>query len=283
MKREYLLPIQIKAEHLDDAWWKALRKCFQFGYEYKVEHGSYVGQNRYEFDYVTIIIKDPAKQICPIMPEGLSIPPPASKEQIEIYFADYIMADAKSEKEDYRYGERLVAPKLRLVVRTDLQKKHEESFFVFEGRDGNGVLHKSRITHPIEMQVNQIEEVVRKYTEGGIGNNQCTMEIAMPNDILLADPPCCRLIDTRIRYGKLHFIIYFRSWDLYSAFPVNLGGMELLKQFMVDALQDQGVEVENGSMIVMSKGLHVYSQYYGLVESQLKMTIQQLREQVKGG
>ena len=73
------------------------------------------------------------------------------------------------------------------------------------------------------LQVNQIEEIIKLYKEKGFGTNQAIMEIGMPSDIKLDDPPCLRLIDTRIRYGKLHFILYFRSWDLWGGFPSNLG------------------------------------------------------------
>jgi thymidylate synthase len=181
-------------------------------------------------------------------------PPPAGKEQIETYFADYLYSDALSPKEDYRYGERLVGPKYRKIERPDLAQRHVE------------------VEPPKDMGVNQVREVIRIYREGGAGTNQCTMEIAMPNDILLQDPPCCRLIDTRVRYGRLHFVIYFRSWDLYAGFPVNLGGMELLKQMMASE-----IGVENGSMVVASKGLHIYEQYYELVECQTQLSIDQLR------
>ena len=254
MDRAFLYPVQLVCEHLDDAWHQAIRTCFQFGFEYTVEHGSYEGQKRYELDFVSILIKRPWEQIVPILPEGISIPPPASLEQIETYMADYLFADALSPNEDYRYGERLVAPKFRRIARPDLAEKH-----VQEGE-------------PAPMGVDQVKEVVRIYKEGGHGTNQCTMEIAMPNDILLFDPPCCRLIDTRVRYGRLHFVIYFRSWDLYAGFPVNLGGMELLKQMMAG-----DIGVENGSMVVASKGLHIYEQYYDLVESQTQMSLESLR------
>jgi len=40
------------------------------------------------------------------------------------------------------------------------------------------------------------------YRDKGHGTNQATMEIGMPSDIKLDDPPCLRIIDTRIRYGN---------------------------------------------------------------------------------
>ena len=54
------------------------------------------------------------------------------------------------------------------------------------------------------------------------------MEIGMPSDLQISDPPCLRLIDTKARLDKntgkykLHFAIYFRSWDLWGGLPLNL-------------------------------------------------------------
>ena len=103
------------------------------------------------------------------------------------------------------------------------------------------------------LNVNQIEEVIKMYKEKGSGTNQAVMEIGMPSDIKLIDPPCLRLIDTRLRYGKLHFILYFRSWDLWGGFPSNLGGLQLVKQYMAEE-----IGVDDGEIIAVSKGLHLY-------------------------
>jgi thymidylate synthase len=56
-----------------------------------------------------------------------------------------------------------------------------------------------------------------------------------------------------MRYGKLHFIVYFRSWDLWAAFPTNLGGLQLMKEFMASE-----IGCEDGEIIAASKGLHLY-------------------------
>jgi len=58
----------------------------------------------------------------------------------------------------------------------------------------------------------------------------------------------------RDRPGRvLTLSCYFRSWDLWAGFPVNLGGLELLKQYVA---QETGLE--NGSMYCYSSGLHIY-------------------------
>jgi thymidylate synthase len=98
-----------------------------------------------------------------------------------------------------------------------------------------------------------MDKVIERYRTYGFGTNQLIMQVGQPSDIDLDDPPCLRHIDTRIRDNKLHFIIYFRSWDLWSGFPTNLAGFQQVKAYMA-----KEIGVEDGEMIVSSKGLHLY-------------------------
>ncbi|KTB48671.1 thymidylate synthase [Dehalogenimonas alkenigignens] len=99
----------------------------------------------------------------------------------------------------------------------------------------------------------QIAEVIRMYKEDGFNTNQAYMTVGNPEAIFLTDPPCLRGIDTRIRYGKLHFIVYFRSWDLWAGFPSNLAAMQLLKEYMACE-----IGVGDGEIFAVSKGMHLY-------------------------
>lgn len=60
----------------------------------------------------------------------------------------------------------------------------------------------------------------------------------------------------------LHFFVYFRSWDLWGGFPANLAGIQELKGYMASE-----IGVEDGEMVVESKGLHLY----GYAEDLAKM------------
>ena len=93
----------------------------------------------------------------------------------------------------------------------------------------------------------------------------------------LQDPPCLRHIDTRIQDGALHFFPYFRSWDLFGGFPANLAAIELLKQYCAEQ-----IGVENGEMIVASKGLHIYDYVWEMVELIRGKTINEFREKIQG-
>ena len=99
----------------------------------------------------------------------------------------------------------------------------------------------------------QFPEVIRMYKEDGHQTNQAFMAVGNRDSLLLNDPQCLRAVDTRIRYGKLHFILYFRSWDLWNGFPANLAGLQLLKEHMA-----QEIGVEDGEIFSASKGLHLY-------------------------
>ncbi len=236
MVKDSLKPVYIEAFDLDDAWFRCLSEILEHGYVYKITRGSYEGQKRLEFDFVTVRIKSPAHQMIPIMPEGSGIPAPTSIDYIHSYLS-YLLTGQKTETEDYTYGERLVDAKVRI------RQMHEGKEMIRE----------------MPLEVNQVEEVIKIYKDQGYGTNQAVMEIGMPSDIKLHDPPCLRLIDTRVRYGKLHFFPYFRSWDLWGGFPSNLGGLELVKQYMAEE-----IGVENGEIIASSKGLHLYDYTWDL-------------------
>jgi len=248
MEREFLEPVYIDAFDLDDAWFQCLSEIIDHGHVYTITKGSYEGQRRLEFDFATIRVKKPSHQIIPIIPEGMSIPVPTDMNYIQGYLS-YLLTGAKTETEDYTYGERLVDPKVKIKQ-------------IIDGKE---------MVKEMPLNVNQIEEVIKLYKTKGHGTNQATMEIGMPSDIKLIDPPCLRIIDTRIRYGKLHFILYFRSWDLWGGFPSNLGGLQLVKQYMADE-----IGVGDGEIVAVSKGLHLYDYAWDLAKMRTNKTKIQL-------
>ena len=174
----------IQARDIPDAWFQCVYEIIDKGHRYQIDRGSFKGQERLEFDYITVQIKYPGtRPLIPDIPEALCIPNPVADGDIESYLP-YLMTAEKQPNEDYTYGEYLEP---------------------------------------------QIAEVIRMYRQDGYGTNQAYMTVGDPKALLLNDPPCLRGIDTRIRYGKLHFMVYFRSWDLWNGFPANLGAIQMLK------------------------------------------------------
>jgi len=206
----------IKARDLPDAWFQCVYQILDTGRTYTIDRGSYEGQKRIEFDYITIHIKYPGKRsLLPDIPPALGIPNPVDNDYLDQYLP-YLMTSTKKEGEEYTYGEYLEP---------------------------------------------QIKEVIRMYREDGHGTNQAYMTVGDPKTLYLSDPPCLRGIDTRIKDNKLHFAVYFRSWDLWNGFPANLGAIQLLKEYMAES-----IGVEDGQIIAASKGLHLYDYIWELAK-----------------
>ncbi len=108
----------------------------------------------------------------------------------------------------------------------------------------------------------QIAEAIRIYKEDGFNTNQVYLDVGNEKSIFLPDPPCLRMIDTRIRDGRLNFIVYFRSWDLWAGFPSNLAAIQLLKEYM-----GSEIGVKDGELVAMSKGLHLYDYAWELAKA----------------
>jgi thymidylate synthase len=209
----------IEARDLSEAWFQCVCKALTDGYEYKIERGSYAGQQRKELDFAVVQIRYPGtRPLVPDVPQG--VPPPSTMDYVEEYLP-YLMTAHRKEGEQYTYGQYLEK---------------------------------------------QVAEVIKMYQEDGYNTNQAFMAVGDAQSIFLSDPPCLRAIDTRIRHNKLNFVVYFRSWDLWAGFPSNLAAIQLLKEYMASE-----VGVEDGEIIAMSKGLHLYEYSWELAKIAVRM------------
>lgn len=245
----------IEARDLPDLWFQAVYDILDRGRRFTIDRGSYAGQTRLEYDYFVGHVKFPGTMpLLPDIPPACGIPNPV--EHAYVYggeghtrsYIEYIMTPHKEPGESYTYGERLT----RVPLTGDkLAWWEENNTEIMDKREIDGNIIKDEKGM---LLLNQIEWVVDTYKKFGERNNQMVLQVAHPSDITLADPPCLRSIDTRIQDGKLNFVVYFRSWDLWGGLPANLAGLQNLKEYMA-----QAIGVEDGEMIVESKGLHLYS------------------------
>ena len=221
--------VTLKCTTLDDAWFQAVSTVVEFGKEFKINYGSYAGQKRKELDYITIHITHPGiRPLVPYIPPSYGLPNPTSIEYVERDYLIYLMEDIKQPDEDYTYG---------LYIKPQMEKI--------------------------------IDRYKRIYADtGGYRTNQEHIIVGDYRDHLnMKDPPCLRSIDTRIQDNKLHFFVYFRSWDLWAGFPANLAGIQIMKEHMASS-----IGVEDGEMIVASKGLHLYDYAWKLADIRLGKT-----------
>lgn len=80
----------------------------------------------------------------------------------------------------------------------------------------------------------------------------------------LPDPPCLRTITFKVVEKRLNMSVFFRSWDLFAGLPENLGGLQMVKEYVLGELIDS-LDITDGELIAYSDGLHLYEQYFDLV------------------
>ncbi len=249
----------VKARDLGDAWFQTLYRILEEGSVHVIDRGSYAGQKRLEFDFFVVEIEHPnARPLLPQIEAHHNIPNPVADDYLDDYLP-YLMTGEIGEGESYTYGSRMTKVRIdpRIVDEYD-KGGNKEIYIQDEGAWATLDMQKTRssdlggVTY-FDDFLSQIDLLIWTYKNKGPRNNQMVLQVAQPDDMLLQDPPCLRHIDTRIQDGKLHFYPYFRSWDLWGGFPANLGGIQLLKEYVAAELN-----VQDGEIIASSKGLHLY-------------------------
>lgn len=247
----------IEATSIPDAWFQALFTIMTEGRRYLITKGSYVGIHRVGMP-ITINIQYPAtRPLQPLMPEGSNIPPPTSDQDINDYL-EYLMTGERKENEHYTYGEDLHWL-IGWVI--DHYKKYghgNNHCYMTVGRPETVFFYDRNIVYTEKILVGNIETkktILTRYINNAWNKN--------PED--KPSSQCLRGIDTWIDEGKLHFWVYFRSWDLWGGFPVNLGGIQLMKEYMASE-----IGVEDGSMVVSCKDLHVYEHTWAVALMRIK-------------
>jgi len=238
----------VQGKTLDDTWFQLLYNLDKYGRINHIDSGSFEGSNRLEFDYAAGTIEYPTtRPLAPIMPDG--VPPVATDESIEKYFVNYLMNGRDlEENEHYRYATWITGGSYILP-------RFSTKFF-----SGNGQV--------IVEVPNQLQWCIDHYKKKGFGTNHCYIQIGYPESCFAYDmpytneaerntSPCLRGIDTKIikdgDVWKLCCSVVFRSWDLYGAWPENMGGIVMLMEYMAGEL---GVEV--GTLSFASSKLHCY-------------------------
>lgn len=219
-------PFCLNAKTIADAWFQLIYNIFDYSYMQKIQKGSFENeQYRLQYPGIAVFIEHPGEDMIPVMPPGLNIPAPTTMAYIEDYFANYLMNPELSENETYKYA--------------------------------------SRIHHTMPKGGTQLERVIALLKETPL-TNQAVIEIGSPEDHDTCygndgklDPPCLRLLDFKVipDRDKLALTVscYFRSWDLWAGFPTNLGGIELLKNYIAGE-----TNLKNGHMYAYSAGAHIY-------------------------
>lgn len=100
----------ISAVDIPDAWFQCVSRVLDVGFKYEIQHGSYVGQTRMEFDWISVYIDKPYQEpwnlMLPEIPPHLWIPNPVAPGYIEQYMPK-LLTDHIEPNEQYTYGSRM--------------------------------------------------------------------------------------------------------------------------------------------------------------------------------
>lgn len=258
-------PIFIVGLDLDDTWFRLLWSLFEYGRQYKIDEGSYAGQHRLSFDFVSGFIKHPYKRpLTPRVPETSNLPPVTTDEEIEQYFTNYLMNGELGINEDYKYATWIVGGRYQLP---------KAEIFIDEPGKNEGMIWEDA---PYIKAPNQLQWVIDHFKEKGLGNNHCYIQIGYPesnyaydvpyqDEIERRTSPCLRGIDFKTidkKWLMLH--VYFRSWDLISGWPTNMGGLQLLNEYVAEELK-----ISPGPLAFSCKDLHAYNHSMGYLKTRL--------------
>lgn len=242
-----------KASTLPDAWFQlvyALVKGDIPRIVYEIDQGSYVGQKRLEFPFVTVQIDHPGtRSLIPEIPESMNLPAPVeSMDYINDYVAKYLLGTNLEKNETYIYGTWL-APGVERVIGQ------------LKGAPGN---NQAAISIGGWAPVN----------DAGVSDLAEGLAVCHDTDDFIdpgtgqRDPACLRLVDFRLDQNRvLHMFVYFRSWDLWGGFPANLAGLQIVKEYV-----GQQIDAKDGRIICSSKGLHIYDHALQVAATRLGMS-----------
>ncbi|MFC1757094.1 thymidylate synthase [Patescibacteria group bacterium] len=107
----------------------------------------------------------------------------------------------------------------------------------------------------------QLPRIIELLSESRGNTNQACITVGEPASTFLSDPPCLKVVSFKVVNKQLEMSVFFRSWDLISGLPQNLGGLQLLKEYVLVDLPEE-LKITDGRMIAYSDGLHIYDQYF---------------------
>jgi thymidylate synthase len=255
-------PVFITGRDLDDTWFQLLQALHDHGRRYEITSGSYEGSTRLSFDFVAGAIQYPhSRPLAPRIPEGSPLPPPTTDAEIEKYFVEYLMNSNLAPNEEYRYSTWIVGGKYEVPELSVIPQGWWES-------------GPRTVEAP-----NQIEWIIKHFNEKGLGNEHCYLTVGYPESNLVYDQsyktdqergtsPCLRGLDFRVVDGMLTTHVIYRSWDLVSGWPTNMGGFTLLNEYVAGE-----IDCEPGPLTFSCKSLHAYEHALEFLEARLGKNI----------
>lgn len=112
--------------------------------------------------------------------------------------------------------------------------------------------------------LDQIEQVILRLKASANTRRATAVTWIVPVDAAKDEVPCMIVDDFKLRDGRLHLSIFFRSHDFAGAYPANLYGLARLLQYVSGE-----VGAEPGSISTTSASAHIYEHDWDFVERML--------------
>ena len=112
--------------------------------------------------------------------------------------------------------------------------------------------------------IDQIEQVIARLRASSSTRRATAVTWIAPLDSAREEVPCMIVDDFKLRDGRLHLSIFFRSHDFAGAYPANLYGLARLLQYVASE-----VGAEPGSISTTSASAHIYEHDWDWVERML--------------
>lgn len=112
--------------------------------------------------------------------------------------------------------------------------------------------------------LDQIEQVILRLKASANTRRATAVTWIVPVDAAKDEVPCMIVDDFKLRDGRLHLSIFFRSHDFAGAYPANLYGLARLLQYVCCE-----VGAEPGSISTTSASAHIYEHDWDWVERML--------------
>jgi thymidylate synthase len=229
----------IEVKTLDELHYEVLRRLLanhnlndkRRFHEYKIQKGSFEGTNsRIEFNSLSLVVEFPQER--PLAPSisNPSVTPPATDEMIEKYFHEYILGTDVSKNETYTYGS-FIGPEVDRIAAMIKVRPHTNHAYI----DIGGLIWT------------------------WVDNGTNTLDVDKSDH-----PPCLRHLQWRVIDSIQHLFCHFRSWDLWAGMPVNLGGLQLLNEYVAEM-----TGYKTGKLIAYSEGAHIYDYQLEMVKARL--------------
>jgi thymidylate synthase len=227
----------VRADYVWEAWVQILRLIMKFGSKKGMIK---IGEVKELVNVIAVIDKED-----PYEPE-LSDIFDFNKKDIKLYFKDFY--SPKKGGESYNYGERLYAYPVGLPIGTFNSKVNAKLFHELEAKGGKRLALRLR-SGQARSGLDQLEEIYEKYkryhddrglvaaiwnpwvdnVKSGWMSDKKSQKSKIKNRNLGGNVPCMVLLQFTYRSKKLHLTAYFRSNDMFDAWPRNAFALRKLQ------------------------------------------------------